>query len=963
MKRILYTLIVLSTVLFTGCREDQLEGEVPGKEVALTFSSRSSDLSVEALSKEISSLHLLIFNEDGTFSQQKEYSGLADVTPVKLPLGTYTFAYLSNVDRKQISGLAEGASLDDVVLSLHTDANGEIILPGSIFSGTDKITVGEDKVSDAALSRMVGRLDINVSGLKGGVELQSVTLLGSPQSVSFNGTEKETKARLKVPMNKEGELMKGQVIAFPTCVDSLARLEFVILENGEMKTYVATLTNKVEANKIHTINANVNVDSGVFDVTIDMSMEEWGASESEDITATEKIYLDNLTVKFLMESGSGVNFNQIEHLMADIVNEKGEHVFSFDAHKDDQYRYLYVSEDTLIVKCYDRVVTGKYVLQNISLRDASDNNLYVLPEPVKNVVLDTTGCVVVVLPKMPDIATADAAAMLELRAAMRAAGMSVSHWNGDNINLWYDVEIDAAGRVVQIGYSSLDDYGDDEDHASEGKASKAMKTNSGTSGSGTSSTWNLPESFKNLTELKCFNIGETSYGCLAEIPAFMKDMSKLEELSVYMNATTLPELPVSLKLLEICGERLTTIPSHIANLTELQVLSFETTYDEDKGDEQVDLSKSNISLIDVEFSRLTKLQYLYIQAGTTCAFPNTLWDLQGESLRGLALAGFSSIEIPSTVTRWTALRELVLANDNLTPANIQAIKDLRLEELVLYSPVFAQNGLPDWLGQMSTLEYLTLDNCGLTVIPESFNGLVNLEDLDMPNNPNLTGKLPSVLLERYNSSNLYVYASESPNFNPDGIVFVVTPQDINASGEGGEFELEIKTDGAWACQLDAYYDNFVTLVYGTDSVSYGGTLKGEGNAKLKVKVKPGLFGEYNSRDGSIVVVVGRRSVYIPIHQDGATEEKLETNGKDSYSVAAGDSFTFEIFSNTDWSVDTECIEGSGELWMEPSSGSGNAWTKGELVMPDDVSSCKILVHLRSQNTNLTRTITVMGYRN
>ncbi len=158
MKRILYTLIVLSTVWFTGCREDQLEGEVPGKEVALAFSSRSSDLSVEALSKEINALHLLIFNEDGTFSQEKEFAGLADVTPVKLPLGTYTFAYLSNIERKQISGLAEGAQLSDVVLSLQTDANGDIILPGSIFSGTDKITVGEDKVSDAALSRMVGRL-------------------------------------------------------------------------------------------------------------------------------------------------------------------------------------------------------------------------------------------------------------------------------------------------------------------------------------------------------------------------------------------------------------------------------------------------------------------------------------------------------------------------------------------------------------------------------------------------------------------------------------------------------------------------------------------------------------------------------------------------------------------------------------------------------------------------------------
>lgn len=963
MKRILYTLVVLSTVLFTGCREDQLEGEVPGKEIALAFSSRSSDLSVEALSKEISALHLLIFNEDGTFSQQKEYSGLAGVTPVKLPLGTYTFAYLSNVDRKQISGLAEGASLNDVVLSLQTDANGEIVLPGSIFSGTDKITVGEDKVSDAALSRMVGRLDINVSGLKGDVELKSVTLLGSPKSVSFDGTEKETKARLKVPMNKEGELMKGQAIAFPTCADSLARLELVILENGELKTYVATLTNKVEANKIHTINVKVNVDSGVFDVTIDMSLEEWGASESEDITATGKVYIDSLTVKFLIQSGAGVDFNQVDYVTADIVNERGEHVFYLHAQKDDHYRYFYVSGDTLIVKCHDRVIAGNYVLQNVSLRDASDNNLYVLPAPVKDVVLGATGCVVVVLPKMPDVAAVDAAAMLELRDVARAAGIRIQSWSGNNINLWDGVEIDADGRVVRIGYSLLDDYGDDDDNGGVAKTSKAATTNSGSSGSGTSSMWNLPESFKNLTELKCFNIGETYYGCLTEIPTFIKDMNKLEELSVQVNTTTLPELPVSLKLLEICGERLTTIPSHIANLTDLQVLTFMATYDEDKGDEEVDLSKSNISSIDVEFSRLTKLQYLYIQAGTTCAFPSTLWGMQGESLKALALAGFSRIEIPSTVTRWTALQELVLANDNLTPANIQAIKDLSLEELIIYSPAFAQNGLPDWLGQMSTLEYLTLVNCGLTVIPESFNGLVNLRELDMPNNPNLTGKLPSALLERYNDFRLYVYASESPNFSPDGIMFVVTPQDINASGEGGEFELEIKTDAAWECQLDAYYDNFVTLVHGTDSLSYSGTLKGQGEAKLKVKVKPGLFGAHNSRNGSIVVKVGVRSIYIPINQEAAMEEKLETNGKDSYSVAAGDSFTFEIFSNTDWDVETECIEGSGELWMEPSSGSGDAWTKGELVMPNDVSSCKMLVRLRSRNTDLVRTITVMGYRN
>ena len=156
MKRILYTLVVLSALLFVGCREDQLEGEDVGKEIALVFSSRSAGLSDEALGREVKDLHVLIFDEAGTFYQHKEYADLSSVSSVKLPLGTYTFAYLSNVDREQISGLTEGATLEDVILSLQSDENGETILPGSIFSGTDKITVGEDKTSDAELERMVG---------------------------------------------------------------------------------------------------------------------------------------------------------------------------------------------------------------------------------------------------------------------------------------------------------------------------------------------------------------------------------------------------------------------------------------------------------------------------------------------------------------------------------------------------------------------------------------------------------------------------------------------------------------------------------------------------------------------------------------------------------------------------------------------------------------------------------------
>ena len=178
MKRILYTFIILSTVWFTGCQKDQLDGEIPGQEIPLTFSGRSSNLSLEALSQEVNALHLLIFNEDGTLSQHKQYAGLKDVKPVKLVLGKYTFAYLSNIDEAQISGIEEGKTLEDVTLSLEKDTDGENVLPGSIFAGKSEVVVGEDKTSNAELSRLVGKLDINVEGIKSGVEVKSLTLIG-----------------------------------------------------------------------------------------------------------------------------------------------------------------------------------------------------------------------------------------------------------------------------------------------------------------------------------------------------------------------------------------------------------------------------------------------------------------------------------------------------------------------------------------------------------------------------------------------------------------------------------------------------------------------------------------------------------------------------------------------------------------------------------------------------------------
>lgn len=57
--------------------------------------------------------------------------------------------------------------------------------PVASLPGKSEVDVGEDKTSNAELSRLVGKLDINVEGMKSGVEVKSVTLLGSPEKIQF----------------------------------------------------------------------------------------------------------------------------------------------------------------------------------------------------------------------------------------------------------------------------------------------------------------------------------------------------------------------------------------------------------------------------------------------------------------------------------------------------------------------------------------------------------------------------------------------------------------------------------------------------------------------------------------------------------------------------------------------------------------------------------------------------------
>lgn len=100
---------------------------------------------------------MLIYDETGNFVRHSEYENLKSVSPVKLPIGQYTFAYLSNIKSDLISGIQEDKKLEDITLSLE-ESEGNVLSAGSIFKGIDTSPLGKDSKSNAALQRLVGRM-------------------------------------------------------------------------------------------------------------------------------------------------------------------------------------------------------------------------------------------------------------------------------------------------------------------------------------------------------------------------------------------------------------------------------------------------------------------------------------------------------------------------------------------------------------------------------------------------------------------------------------------------------------------------------------------------------------------------------------------------------------------------------------------------------------------------------------
>lgn len=837
MKQLIYAMALMLTAGLTACREEMLEGENAGEGVELTFSSGVEGLATEALADEVGNVHVLVYDETGNFVRREEYAGMDELEPVALDFGKYTFAFVTNIPEGL---LEEGTMLEDVTLSADYAPDGGMCVE-SIFTGTDSVTVGEDKTSEAALRRVVGRVDVRLEGVSEGTRLERVSLLGSPGRVRFSGeavSESDT-ATMAVPMTATADtgVYAGSVMAFPTVAET-ATLRFVMNESGEENTYDVVLRNRVEANKIHTVNVKYNGEVAPHDVTLTLEYEEeWGATIRDTATATGSLRMDYLTVKLVMEEGALTDLSQVR-----MGYLRG---YNTDGSGEDVYVNFYLDSlplmrgDTLVVRAEGDFYPGEYAFlsdnDGVVLGSLDGSTIYVLPEDVRTEV-SMDGEMVIVLPAGVTVVESDLQAMKDLRDVLLEAGSGMaSQWltAGDDVSMWDEVRLDENGRVIRIGGSW---YGIGEDYYQAPMAANGLMPMSDSMGMESPfQAIELPASFANLTALRCFTLGEQErWLSLTDVPAYFKDFEQLEELVVNTEGTTLPELPTSLRRLEVTGCNLREIPAHVGNLENLEIMAFNDGLYDEYGD---GTSPSRIASVAVDFSGMTKLRELRIAASEDCAMPETLW--QCGSLESLQIYGFSSFIVP-TNHALRSLYDLRLDNESVRSSDLEALGSVALNRLILACSLFGEGETPDWIGEISTLRELSLRNCGIERIPASWDDLSELRFLELFHCPNLSGMLPDGMLKRFENGDPSLSVNDCPNFSPTGTYLNVSMSEIRDGGNGGTYTVEIESNGDWTVEV---YD------FPGMSVS---PLAGSGNGTLTVTLEPNRE-EWNWMSGEIII--------------------------------------------------------------------------------------------------------------
>jgi Leucine-rich repeat (LRR) protein len=232
-------------------------------------------------------------------------------------------------------------------------------------------------------------------------------------------------------------------------------------------------------------------------------------------------------------------------------------------------------------------------------------------------------------------------------------------------------------------------------------------------------TYNVPESFLiNLTALRVLDLSGSR---ITSVPASLTQLTLLEFLD--LNKTLIKELPrdicnlSQLRFLNLSWcKSLTSLPDTIGKLTQLQ---------------RVMLSGCNNLVLPAEISQVTSLKRLWWDVGTPTEVlkdPANVIALKGlTNLRELNLSLWLKFEAQELMGSCLEMRHLRLSYNNYVnntlPHGMQNMK--KLETLQLNISV----NLPNWICEFEELERLELTNCGEEL--PSLESLPNLKFLKL----------------------------------------------------------------------------------------------------------------------------------------------------------------------------------------------------------------------------------------
>jgi len=252
----------------------------------------------------------------------------------------------------------------------------------------------------------------------------------------------------------------------------------------------------------------------------------------------------------------------------------------------------------------------------------------------------------------------------------------------------------------------------------------------------------LPESIGQLTQLTELNLSNNQ---LTALPDSLGQLTQLRELDLFYNQ--LAALPdwlgglTQLRELDLAHNQLTTLPDFLGQLLELQKL---------------DVGLNQLTVLPESIKQLTQLHYLNIMSNSLIELPNWLGDLL--HLRELYIAHNHLGKLPECLHRLTNLELLQALHTGITKipdwiGNFPKLYSLRIgEDPILKFPETISklplkelglggasghtklNNLPVWIRSIQHLEELQLIDCNLSVLPDWIGDLTKLNKISLQNN-------------------------------------------------------------------------------------------------------------------------------------------------------------------------------------------------------------------------------------